>query len=85
MHEQTKKLILRHIIFDSWVVLNCICHDDCMCMTIVYLQATELIGCIIKYFKLNIDHFPVTVFFFVWLQPSVKASNSLHHTITGHK
>ena len=79
MHQQTKELILRHIIFDSWVVLTCICHNDCTYRTIMYLPVTESIGCIIKYFKLNIVHCPVTVLFFVWLQPSVKASNSLYH------
>lgn len=44
IHQQTKKLILRHIILDSWVVLTCICHNDCTYMTIVYLPVTELIG-----------------------------------------
>ena len=85
MHQQPKKLILRHIIFDSWVVLTCICHNDCIYMPIMYLPVTESIGCIIKYFKLNIDHCPVAVLFYVWLQLSVKASNSLYHKITCHK
>ena len=65
MHQQPKKLILRHIIFDSWVVLTCICHNDCIYMPIMYLPVTESIGCIIKYFKLNIDHCPVAVLFYV--------------------
>lgn len=85
IHQQTKKLILRHIILDSWVVLTCICHNDCTYMTIVYLPVTELIGCVIKYFKLNIDHCLVTGLFCNCLQPSVKASNSLYHKITCHK